>query len=219
LAGAASGMADPTNQERASTGQRCGQSQTGPIRATWFVRFRRQKKGSKSDAQYTQRVLGNTVVAGSRQEVAAETDVSRQDSGFPFKIVDIDDIVERIVDIEDIVEAIVVIDDSVEAISSRYRGSVSATSGRSCSSLGLDIRSGRGTGTKSTSISSISTTSTSICLEENRPEDWDFPAATLAYIKPDTLPDVREHARERDHIHACRSSDGVPKLRLGCRGW
>ena len=36
--------------------------------------------------------------------------------------------------------------------------------------------------TKSTSISSISTTSTSICLEENRPEDWDFPAGLLLPI-------------------------------------
>ena len=31
---------------------------------------------------------------------------------------------------------------------------------------------------------------------------WDFPAAT--HPKPDTLPDVRKHARP---IHACRSSD------------
>ena len=150
------------------------------IRATRPIS--RPKKGTKSQKQYTQRVLGNTVVAGSRQEVAAETDVSRQDSGFPFKIVDIDDIVERIVDIEDIVEAIVVIDDSVEAISSRYRGSVSATSGAGPAPLWVWIRSGRGTGTKSTSISSISTTSTSICLEENRPEDWDFPAGLLLPI-------------------------------------
>ena len=101
------------------------------IRATRPIS--RPKKGTKSQKQYTQRVLGNTVVAGSRQEVAAETDVSRQDSVFPFKIVEYFGIssyrrriVEPIVDIEDIVEAIVDIDDIVEAISSRYRGSVSA---------------------------------------------------------------------------------------------
>ena len=68
--------------------------------------------------------------------------------------------------------------------------------------------------TKSTSISSISTTSTSICLEENRPEDWDFPAATLAYIKPDTLPATFANMRESETTStraearmACRSSD------------
>ena len=154
------------------------------IRATRPIS--RPKKGTKSQKQYTQRVLGNTVVAGSRQEVAAETDVSRQDSGFPFKIVDIDDIVEPIVDIEDIVEAIV----ESTISSKRSRRDIEDRflqnlSGRSCSSLGLDFRSGRGTGTKSTSISSISsisTTSTSICLEENRPEDWDFPAGLLLPI-------------------------------------
>ena len=96
------------------------------IRATRPIS--RPKKGTKSQKQYTQRVLGNTVVAGSRQEVAAETDVSRQDSVFPFKIVEYFGIssyrrriVEPIVDIEDIVEAIVDIDDIVEAISSISR--------------------------------------------------------------------------------------------------